>query len=210
MSRLIEDLKWRYATKKFNRDKLISREDFEILKDVLALVPTSNGLQPFKFLIIENPEIREKLRGKSWNQSQVTDASHLIVMCSFIDLNESHIDSFIHLNANERAVEAEKLLGFSSHLKRTVSSQSIEEKTSANEKQVYIALGHLLHAAAQMRIDSSPMEGFEPAGYDEILALSAQNLKATVVCALGYRADDDPYQHLKKVRKAQDELFEVI
>lgn len=210
MSQLIEDLQWRYATKKFNPDKLISPKEFGILKDVLSLVPTSNGLQPFKFLVIENPETRKKLRERSWNQSQITDASHLIVMCSFIDLNENHIDSFIDLNSSEREIEAERLNNFSSHLKRTVTAQSVEEKSSANEKQVYIALGHLLHAAAQMRIDSSPMEGFEPEGYDEILGLSAQNLKAVVACALGYRADDDAYQHMKKVRKGHDDLFETI
>lgn len=210
MSRLIEDLRWRYATKKFNPDKLISTQDFETLKEVLSLVPTSNGLQPFKFLIIENKAIREQLKARSWNQSQITDASHLIVMCSYIDLNEGHIDSYITLNADQRKIAEEKLEKFSSHLKRTVTSQSIEEKASSNEKQVYIALGHLLHAAAQLRIDASPMEGFEPEGYDEILGLSAKNLRATVVCALGYRADDDTYQHMQKVRKAHDDLFEIV
>lgn len=210
MSQLIEDLKWRYATKKFNPHKIISQQEFEILKDVLTLVPTSNGLQPFKFLIIEDKEIREKLKAKSWNQPQITDASHLIVMCSYIDINDEHIDSYINLNSSEREIETERLQGFSSHLKRTVSAQSVEEKASSNEKQVYIALGHLLHAAAQMRIDSSPMEGFEPDGYDEILGLTAQNLKATVACALGYRADDDAYQHQKKVRKSHEDLFKVV
>jgi len=210
MSQLIEDLNWRYATKKFNPEKKISSLDFEVLKGVLSLVPTSNGLQPFRFLLIEDPVIRERLRVRSWNQSQITDASHLIVMCSFIDVTENHIDHFIHLNATQRDIPAEKLQGFSNHLKRTVASQQIEAKTGSNERQVYIALGHLLHAAAQMRIDSSPMEGFEPEGYDEILGLSEKNLKATVVCALGYRADDDAYQHVKKVRKAQEDLFDVI
>ena len=210
MSQLIEDLNWRYATKKFNPGKKINPLDFEVLKGVLSLVPTSNGLQPFKFLVIENPEIRTELRKRSWNQPQVTDASHLIVMCSFIDLTENHIDTFIDLNVSQREIPAERLQGFSEHLKKTVVSQHVQAKTDANEKQVYIALGHLLHAAAQMRIDSSPMEGFEPEGYDEILGLTEKNLKATVVCALGYRADDDAYQHVKKVRKPYDDLFEVI
>lgn len=210
MSQLIEDLRWRYATKKFNPHKVISDQEFGILKEVLSLVPTSNGLQPYKFLVIEDKEIRQKLRAKSYGQPQVTDASHLIVMCAYIDLNDTHIDSYILLNSSEREIAEEKLKNFSSHLKRTVVSQTAEEKTSSNEKQVYIALGHLLHAAAQMRIDSSPMEGFEPAGYDEILELKERNLRATMVCALGYRADDDPYQHMKKVRKPYDDLFEVI
>ncbi len=210
MSQLIEDLKWRYATKKFNPDKLISSKDFKVLQDVLTLVPTSNGLQPFKFLVVKDKALREKLKEKSFHQPQITDASHLIVMCSFLDLNESHIDSYISLNAGEREIAEEKLQRFSSHLKKTVAEQSIEEKASSNEKQVYIALGHLLHAAAQMRIDSSPMEGFEPEGYDEILGLSAKNLRAIVVCALGYRADDDTYQHMKKVRKSHNDLFEEI
>lgn len=210
MTQLIEDLRWRYSTKKFDPTKRISDADFKVLMEVIALVPSSNGLQPYKFLVVENPEIRQKLREKSWNQSQVTDASHLIVMCAYIQLSEWHIDEFISLNQTIRLAEPEKLVGFSMHLKNSVISKPLEEMTANNEHQVYIALGHLLHAAAQMRIDSAPMEGFQKEAYDEILGLKEKNLKAVVVCALGYRSDEDAYQHQKKVRKNTDDLFDWV
>lgn len=210
MSQIIEDLNWRYATKKYDSSKKVSSTDLDILKNVLALVPTSNGLQPFKFLIIENPELREKLKEKSYNQSQITDASHLIVMCSYKSIDAEFVESYLKLNANHRNLPLENLAGFRSHLHRTVVSKNEEEILDANSKQVYIALGHLLHAAAQLRIDASPMEGFESKAYDEILGLSEKNLHATVVCALGYRSEEDAYQFQKKVRKSQDDLFEVI
>lgn len=210
MTQLIEDLRWRYATKKFNPNKKISDAEFKVLMEVISLVPSSNGLQPYKFIVVENPEVRQQLREKSWNQSQVTDASHLIVMCAFIELSEWHIDEFISLNQTIRLAEPEKLIGFSMHLKKSVISKPLEEVTANNENQVYIALGHLLHAAAQMRIDSSPMEGFQKEGYDEVLGLKAKNLKPVVVCALGYRSDEDAYQHQKKVRKNVGELFEWV
>lgn len=210
MTQLIEDLRWRYSTKKFDPTKTISDADFKVLMEVIALVPSSNGLQPYKFMVVENPEIRKKLREKSWNQSQVTDASHLVVMCAYIQLNEWHIDEFITLNQVVRAAEPEKLVGFSMHLKNSIISKPLEEMTANNENQVYIALGHLLHAAAQMRIDSSPMEGFQKEAYDEILGLKEKNLKSVVVCALGYRSEEDAYQHQKKVRKNTDDLFEWV
>jgi nitroreductase len=210
MSQIIEDLKWRYATKKYDTSKKISESDLDILKNVLALVPTSNGLQPFKFLIIENHELREKLKEKSYNQSQIADASHLIVMCSYKNIDAEFVESYLKLNANHRNLPLENLAGFRSHLHRTVVSKNEEEILNANSKQVYIALGHLLHAAAQLRIDASPMEGFDANGYDEILGLSEKNLHATVVCALGYRSEEDAYQFQKKVRKNQEDLFEVI
>lgn len=210
MSQIIEDLNWRYATKKYDSSKKISASDLDILKNVLTLVPTSNGLQPFKFLIVDNTEIREKLKGKSFGQSQITDASHLIVMCAVKDINAAFVDDYLQLNANHRNIEIENLAGFRSHLHQTVVSKEGQDNLTSNSKQVYIALGHLLHAAAQLRIDTTPMEGFNADAYDEILGLSEKNLHATVVCTLGYRSTEDNYQHLKKVRKSQEDLFEVI
>ncbi len=210
MSQIIEDLKWRYATKKYDSSKKISESDLDILKNVLTLVPTSNGLQPFKFLIVEKPDVRILLRDKSYGQSQITDASHLVVMCAFKNIDSDFVENYLTLNSNHRNVPIENLAGFRNHLHRTVVSKSENEILEANSKQVYIALGHLLHAAAQLRIDASPMEGFDAIGYDEILGLSEKNLHATVVCALGYRSEEDAYQFQKKVRKSQDDLFEVI
>lgn len=210
MHSIIADLTWRYATKKYNPSAKIAAEDLNTLKSVLSLVPSSNGLQPFKFLIIENPEVRAQLREKSYNQSQITDASHLIVMCAMHEIDSNYIDSYMQLNANRRNLPIENLVGFRTHLTNSVLSKSKDDHLKSNSRQVYIALGHLLHAAAQLRIDATPMEGFDPKGYSEVLGLEPKNLQAVVVCALGYRAEDDGYQHLAKVRKDLANLIETI
>lgn len=210
MKQLIDDLNWRYATKKYDSSKKISQKDFETLKHVLTLVPTSNGLQPFKFLIIENPEIRAKLREKSYNQSQITDASHLIVMCAYNSIDEAYIDNYMDRSVEVRGLNPADVEGFRMHLKNSVAQSDSELQLRANAKQAYIALGQLLQTAAQLRIDASPMEGFSTEGYDEVLGLNEKNLTAVVVCALGYRHEEDDFQHLKKVRKPAEELFEVI
>jgi nitroreductase len=207
---IIDDMNWRYATKKFDKSKKISPEQFETLLEVLRLAPSSYGLQPLHYLVIENPEIRQKLRLKSWNQAQVTDASHLIVMCSFADLSPEHIDSHVQNAAKIKGVDVSELAGYGDFVKKEIAKLSREEISTWNSKQAYIALGHVLHACAQMRIDALPMEGFEPAAYDEILQLSSRNLKATLVCAIGYRSEDDAAQHGKKVRKELADLVEIM
>ena len=123
MSQIIEDLNWRYATKKYDSTKKINASDFDILKNVLALVPTSNGLQPFKFLIIDDAETREKLKEKSFGQSQITDASHLIVMCAVKKIDAEFVESYINLNATHRNVPLENLAGFKNHLHNSVVSK---------------------------------------------------------------------------------------
>lgn len=210
MKQLIDDLNWRYATKKYDSSKKISQTDFETLKHVLSLVPTSNGLQPYQFLIIENPEIRAQLREKSYNQSQVTDASHLIVMCAFNSIDEAYVDNYMDRSVEVRGLNPTDVEGYRMHLKNSVAKADSELQLRSNAKQVYIALGQLLQTAAQLRIDASPMEGFSPEGYDEVLGLKAKNLTAVVVCALGYRSVEDDFQHLKKVRKPHSDLFQVI
>lgn len=210
MKQLIDDLNWRYATKKYDVNRKISQTDFETLKHVLSLVPTSNGLQPYRFLIIEDPEVRTKLREKSYNQSQITDASHLIVMCAINKFDEAYIDRYMDLSVEVRGLNPADVEGYRMHLKNSVPTMDAGNQLVANSKQAYIALGHLLQSAAQLRIDASPMEGFSPEGYDEVLGLSDKNLTAVVVCALGYRSEEDVFQHLKKVRKPADELFETI
>lgn len=206
----IEDLNWRYATKKFDPTKKISDTELQTLLEVLRLSPSSYGLQPLKFLIVENKELREKLKEKSWGQPQVTDASHFIILCSYIDIHDEHIDKHIENTALTREGDPANFVGYSNFMKASINKLSPEEKKVWNSKQAYIALGHLLHSCAQMRIDSVPMEGFEADGYDEILNLKAQNLHAVLACPIGYRSDEDTNQHLKKVRKEHNDLFEFI
>ncbi|MBI1838322.1 MAG: NAD(P)H-dependent oxidoreductase [Flavobacteriia bacterium] len=210
MNKIIEDLKWRYATKKYDSTKKVSIENIEIIKDALRLTPTAFGLQPLKFIIVENQDVRLKLKEKSHNQEQVVDASHLLVLCSYIDNTEIHVEDYIDLIVDTRNVAKENLEGFKEYINNTINPIPLETKTIWNAKQAYIALGNLLHTCAALRIDATPMEGFEPEGYDEVLGLKAKNLKATIVCPIGYRHPEDRYQHLTKVRKHHDDLFEVI
>ena len=152
---------------------------------MLRLSPSSYGLQPLKFLVIENKEIREKLKEKSWNQAQVTDASHLLVLCSYLKLEESHISDHIENTASIRQMDAALLKGYGDFIKNAIGNLTEEHQKNWNSKQSYIALGHLLHACSEMRIDSVPMEGFDPAGYDEILnTLCGKNLCSDPVVEL--------------------------
>lgn len=207
---ILEALNWRYATKKFDSSKKISPKDLETIKEVLRLTPSSYGLQPWKFLLIENQALRQQLREKSWGQSQVTDASHLIVFCSYLDLKEEHIDDHIANTSVTRNQDIENLAGYGNFVKKTLSNLSPTDISTWSSKQLYIALGQLMLACAEMKIDATPMEGFEPAGYDEILGLKAKNLHATLVCPIGYRHLEDGAQFHKKVRKTTEDVFEII
>ncbi len=210
MNRIIEDLNWRYATDKFDNSKKISEKDLNTLLEVLRLAPSSYGLQPLKILVIQDPEIRMRLRERSWNQSQITDSSHLFVLCSQISIEETDIDEMMANTAITRELEPTTLARYGDYLKRTISKLQIEHVKEWNARQAYIALGHLLHACAQMKIDSTPMEGFEPEGYADILGLDKKGLKAAVVCAIGYRSAEDEQQFLPKVRKSYDAFCEFI
>lgn len=210
MNQIIEDLNWRYATKKFDPTKKVSAEDLETIKESLRLTATSYGLQSMKFLIVENPAIREQLKPVSWGQSQITDASHLIVLCSYIDINNDHVDQYMHDVATTRNLPLEATTQFGDFIKGTIATLTPEAKEIWSSKQVYIALGQALHTCATLRIDSTPMEGFDAKAYDEILGLSAKNLKATVLLPIGYRHEEDQNQHLAKVRKPSAVIFETI
>lgn len=208
MNKLIEDLNWRYATKKFDPTKKITDEDFEIIKEALRLVPSSYGLQPLKYLLIEDSNLRKLLREKSFNQSQITDASHLLIICSESEITEEFIDNYIATIAQIRAVSVDSISGFGSYMKKEILSMEKQKMTEWNAKQAYIALGHLLHTCASLRIDATPMEGFQKDAYDEILSLKKQGLQSVLVCPMGYRAEEDTNQFLKKVRRKQESLFE--
>lgn len=210
MSTILENLNWRYATKKFDATKKISSENLDTLTEVLRLTPTSYGLQPLKFLVIENPAIRAKLLEKSYGQNQVVDASHLIVMCAFNNVDDSHVDEYVQNIATVRELPVEQLAGFGQYMKQNIGNMDAAQKIIWGSKQAYIALGQFLHACADLRIDATPMEGFQPDGYDEVLGLKAKNLHAVLVCPIGYRAEDDQYQHLKKVRKVKSDIIEFI
>jgi nitroreductase len=205
---IIDRLNWRYATKKFDPTKKISQEDFETLKESLRLTPSSYGLQPWKFLIIENNDLRAKLREHSWGQAQVTDASHLFVLCTYSDVTDDFIDQHIATTATTRCIDPANLQGYGNFVKAKMKELSPDQKKTWNSKQAYIALGQLMAVCAELGIDATPMEGFEPENYNEILGLNERGLTATLVCPIGYRSEEDAAQHTTKVRKPLNELFE--
>ncbi len=210
MHALLEDLNWRYATKKYDTSKKIDQEHLDILLEAVRLSPSSYGLQPLKIVLVESKEIREKLKTHSWNQSQITDASHLMVLCSFKEMSNELIDQNAHNTEITRSLEKGQLQGFANFVKVKVNEKSVSEQAEWNARQAYIALGILMQSCAQLRIDATPMEGFEADKYNEILGLNDKNLNATLVCALGYRSEEDANQHLLKVRKPMNEFLEVI
>ena len=207
---LIESLNWRYATKKFDPNKKIKPEDLETIKEAVRLSASSYGLQLYKVLVIEDPEIREKLKPASWGQTQITDASQLFVFCNFTDVIDKNIDDYLDLKAVTQDLDRGGLVDYGNMMKGAVSGMTAEIKNQWTARQTYIALGNLLAACSMLRIDACPMEGFEPAKYNEILGLNEKGLNAAVIATVGYRSEEDHTQGLKKVRKPAELLFESI
>ena len=210
MSTFIENQNWRYATKKFNSDKKISNFDLEILKEAIQLSSSSYGLQPYKVLIIENEEIRKQLQPASWGQSQITDASHLFVFASVTNVDAEYITHYAENMAKTRNIPFDSVKGYADFMIGNITTLTPEKQIIWAQKQAYLALGNLLNAAAELKIDVTPMEGFLPEQYNEILGLKEKGLHATLVATIGYRHDEDDTQHYAKVRKPITELFETI
>ena len=207
MSNFINDANWRYATKKFDATKKVSNEDFEILKEAIQLSASSYGLQPYKVFIIENPEIRAKIQPVAWGQTQIVDASHLIIFANITNFSDAEIDAYIKNVSETRGIPVESVQGYSDFMKSKITTLPVEERNNWTAKQTYLALGNLLNAAAEMKIDVTPMEGFEPAAVNEILGFDKLGLNASLLATIGYRHEDDATQHYAKVRKSNEELF---
>lgn len=207
MSNFIHHQNWRYATKKFDAAKKIAPEDLNILKEAIRLSSSSYGLQPYKVLIIENMELREKLKAAAWGQSQITDASQVIVFANQINVGNTEIDAYVRNISETRGIPTENLSGYGDFMKSKITSMAQDLKSIWTSKQTYLALGNLLNAAAELKIDVTPMEGFDTTAFNEILGLTEKGLNASVIATIGYRHKDDETQHHKKVRKSQEELF---
>jgi nitroreductase len=208
---LIESLKWRYAVKKFDPTKKIPANEWQTLLHALRLSPSSYGLQPWKFISVEDKALREKLKPHAYNQHQITDASHLIVFAHRTDVTEADVDGFIaDVRAKRPHMPAESLQTYRGHmvgdLVQGPRHEGIQTWTS---RQLYISLGVLLTSAALLRIDACPMEGFVPAEFDEILGLKQKGYASAALCTLGYRAADDRYAQMPKVRFDADRVIEV-
>lgn len=210
MSTYNKNLKWRYATKQFDATKKISDEAIGLLKEAIQLSASSYGLQPYKVLIISDPKVKEQLKEAAFGQPQLVDSSHVVVFANVSDLNAKHIASYIANIRKTRGLQNEQLEGFSNLMNSVVDGLSQDAREVWAAKQTYIALGNLLSAAADLKIDSCPMEGFDAAKVAQVLNLKELNLTPSVIAALGYRSAQDPTQHYQKVRKPEEELFITI
>ncbi|CAN5363477.1 NAD(P)H-dependent oxidoreductase [soil metagenome] len=207
---VIEQLKWRYAVKAFDPSKKIPTATWRKLEEATVLAPSSFGFQPWKFIVVENPEVRKQLLEHSYAQTKVVEASHLIVFAARTELTDADADRLIHRTAEVNGVTAASLDGFRKMLTGSISRQSPAQQSEYAAQQTFIALGVFLASAALLGIDACPMGGFDPAKYDEILGLGAQGYRSVVIATAGYRAADDKYAHAPKVRFLHDEVVEHV
>ena len=202
----IDNLKWRYAVKKFDHHKILSDNQINILKQAFNITATSYGLQPIKLLIIKNKDIQRQLVEHSYNQQQIHQASHLLVICTDTKLDESDVDKYFDRVKELRKTPDKIVSSFRAYLKTVITGKSAQDLFSWGKNQAYLALGNLLTVCANEKIDSCPMEGFIPEKYDKILNLKEKNLTSVLVLPIGFRAEDDIMIHQKKVRKKVEEI----
>jgi len=197
---LLAALRWRYATKQFDASRKIPENLWEAIEESLVLTPSSFGLQPWKFLVVKNPAIRAKLLPDSWNQPQVTDASHLVVLTARTDLTSADIEAWISRMADVQGKDAAAVAPLKGMIAGFAERMSGDDRHAWNIRQVYVALGQLMTAAAVLGIDACPMEGISAAAYDRTLGLEGSGYATVVACALGYRAEGDKYATTPKAR----------
>ena len=208
---LVSALNWRYATKKFDPAKKIPADVWAALEQALILAPSSMGLQPWKFVVVTNPLVKEQLVAASHKQTQAMECSHLVVFAVHKNIGNAHVEKYLDRVAAVKTVTRESLAGFGKMITGNLGRAAKEGRLDQwQTHQVFIALGQFMAAAAILRVDTCPMEGIEPAKYDELLGLSEGDYATVVVCAAGYRAEGDKYATAKKVRfEAKDVIVRV-
>lgn len=198
----LDKLNWRYATKKMDPSKPVSEENVAKIVDAIRMAPTSSGLQPFHLFVIRNADVREKLKAAAFGQEQLTDGSHLLVFAAYDGYDDARIDAVVDHHADERPGTREMLDGYYGNLKSMYLPREDQVNFEHAARQAYIALGFALAAAAELGVDSTPMEGFDPAQFDEILGLKDKGLKSVVILPLGTRDEaGDWLAPMKKVRR---------
>ena len=207
---LLGALNHRYATKRFNPQKKLNAKQVKTLIEAVRLTATSYGLQLMKLVVVEDNTLREKLRHHSYDQSQVTDASHLFILCRERTLSEKEFTGHVHNISEIRGVPVDSLELARSNWIKEILGKSQHDQELWMDKQVYIALGNLLTACAIIGVDACPMEGFEPTEYDRILALEEKNLASVLAVPVGFRSDEDGYAKAKKVRRPADQFVVKI
>jgi len=207
---VLDQLRWRYAVKKFDASRKIPADAWAKLEEALILAPSSYGLQPWKFFVVTDTVIREKLLTHSWGQRQVVDASHLVVFAVKANVGSADVERLIARSAEVRGINASVLDGYKKMILGSMAKQSPEHIREWMTRQVFIAHGVFLTTAAMMGIDACPMEGFVAEKYDEILGLPAKGYCSVVLATAGYRAVDDAIATLAKVRFRKSEIIETI
>ncbi|MEM8846386.1 MAG: NAD(P)H-dependent oxidoreductase [Bacteroidota bacterium] len=210
MSTTLENLNWRYATKKFDPSKKVSNQDLETILKAIQLSPSSYGLQPYHILVITDADTRKELQPASWNQSQIVDASHMLVFAVKSEFGSELVDDYLENVSVTRGMDIENLKGYGDFMKSKLLDLPNTVKTAWTTRQAYLAAQSAMLAAAELNIDTCPMEGFEPEKYNEILGLGDKGLTAAVVLPIGYRSEEDETQNYPKVRKSNEELFTHI
>jgi nitroreductase / dihydropteridine reductase len=204
---IIEQLRWRYATKKFDTNKKLSKVKIDTLKEAFNLTATSFGLQTINLLVITNIKLKETLLAHTYNQKQVLEASHLLVICIQNDITDTDVTMYFDSVKTIRNTPETILEPFKNNLLKSMQNMSVEERQKWSKNQAYIALGNLMTVCAVEGIDSCPMEGFISEKYDEILNLKELGLKSVLLLPVGYRAEDDMFASFKKVRKTLDKTI---
>jgi nitroreductase len=205
---VLAQLKWRYATKKFDPTRTIPADVWAVLEQALVLTPSSYGLQPWKFFVVTDPTVKAELPAHSWGQSQPKDCSHMVVLTIRKGLAEADVDRYISRISEVREQKIEALGGFKKMMLGTLSNGMNVDEWAA--RQVYIALGQFMAAAAVLGVDTCPMEGIDPAKYDEVLGIGARGYHTIVACPAGYRSSADKSATAPKVRFKTEDVIQVI
>lgn len=208
---LQEKLNWRYATKKMDAGKVVPQDKVTRILEAANLAPTSSGLQPFEIIVVTNPEVKAQLSAAAYGQSQIVDGSHVLVFAAWDNYTAERIDAVVANLAAERGGKSDAVTGYYDNLKAQYLPRTAEVNYEHAARQAYLAFGLALTAAAFEAVDSTPMEGFDPAKVDEILGLREKGLRSVTIMPLGYRADaGDWLNGAKKVRKPMDELVTLV
>ena len=207
---LIEHLNWRYATKKMTPEKAVPQEKVDAIIEAICMAPTSSGTQPFELIVVTNPDIREQICKAANHQAQITDGSHLLIFAAWDNYTDDRIDEVATLNVQARG-ESPLIEQYYGNLKSLYVPRDAETNYSHAARQAYIALGIGLIAAAEMEVDSTPMEGFDPAAVDDILGLRQHGLRSVVLMPLGYRdPSGDWLLPMPKVRKSKQNMVRFV
>ena len=206
MSKVLEQLQWRYATKKFDTERKLAADQISTLKSAFDLTATSFGLQPLKLVIVADDKLKASLIQHSYNQQMVGDCSHLLVFCIEPGVDENYIRDHFNLIEEVRKTSRDILNPYQDYLIQHFKDKPSDEVDDWMTKQAYLAMGNLLTVCAMEEIDACPMEGFDPKQYDQLLGLKEKGLRSVLVMPVGYRDQDDFFSQLRKVRRGVDQV----